>query len=1054
MVMHEGAPNSAEAGAAENPELAAERQRIEEAVKGDVFKAIGKMKKKSELLDLSEDDIPGLPEEVINDLIAELDAFNPEEHEKMVELYTQKLMSMSLGAFFEVLDDFQKANNGIVELKGYSRAAIREFVEENLGEPGRAGAGSLFELVERLNNAQSIISSGKKPTGAGASAGTGAGTSAGANPPKPTGAGDTAQPKPATAEPQPAAGTANKPAEPAPSAAKKPEAGSDAFAKKYPGFADLPKAEQDVIRALDGDSTIFDISLSGQVKGGWKQGEVNGKSKTEMIKYFIELAQAGIGVDGLRAEIDELRERAQLRRDIEKMARDDHDIEKIAKGGANPIVVGEKSKVGFADLTIAQLRQIRDYMVARDIKDADEKSAKKGLFGKKKGEDVETGAEGLKKRKQALLDKFASEIFEKRGLDALPDGFLENVTGAYDKETALTWLGKDVENGATSVEEFKGMLDRISYRITRIEKIRKIGNDGELKELTRIAKELGIIKDTVAEFPLDSFAHGLSTEKLNELLEKAEAIGKKSIGKRWNEFWQKRKEGRESPLAENSHESAVRKRHAVRGSVTLKTVAFMAAGVMALSAVGLLSSDSAPRKQMQAGSPFTMISQAPDNVVGPEDDSFVGPIMEEGATAEEESDGGAKVAEAAEDEESGYEWDARHGDDARGLWADAEGLGANPDKPENHERNLVGQSEFARHTREALATPEGQIDFKEHLASVASREAVVLEQMADYAQRHGDLGFLPESIRGLQGEELENAINENRNGCYDELMQNLLERLADAEISVTTLEPGTYTNYYAHMINPDAPVTKNNLELENCNTFENGAEVFNIEFSDGTVWQMKNGCIQLVFRADKPGNPDVPDEPGEPTPETSIDVPDEPGIPDVPDEPGEPTPETSIDVPDKPDIPDVPDEPTPETTVDVPDEPGEPTPETTIDVPDEPGEPTPETTIEYEDAKNPEELAAGQDDHVISVDTGAQIAENPNQHNWSSDTATRVEFVPSPESVAADQVLNQINYSDETGAQLAAEAEANRQAQEQANQARSGEEADSLDLTGLGGSGF
>lgn len=382
-------------------------------------------------------------------------------------------------------------------------------------------------------------------------------------------------------------------------------------------------------------------------------------------------------------------------------------------------------------------------------------------------------------------------------------------------------------------------------------------------------------------------------------------------------------------------------------------------------------------------------------------------------------------------------WDAAHGGDARGLWASLSGEGSNSDKEGPHD--LVAASEFAEYLQEGkLDTEEGQQEFKDHLVDVASREGVIMEQMADYAQKHGDLDFLPESIRGLKGEELEDAIKENRGGCYDELVKNLQEKLASGKVSVDKLQPGTYTNYYAKMTNPNELATIDNLELENTTTWENGSPVFRLTFADGSVWLLKGKCIQLVemITTDETTTttttPVVATTPGETTTTTTTTT----STTETSTTPLTSTTTTTSTTPTTTTTS------TPTTTETMPAS----TTTTTSTTP----ETTTTTTTTPDNSKHEEALAAGQGTDVRPVEEGPKIDEDVAQEPYVYNFTTPV----SPEAQNADQTFIEYNFADEMGEEAARRREAAAQQQRAVDAQRGNEDAAPMDLDTLGGSGF
>jgi hypothetical protein len=356
------------------------------------------------------------------------------------------------------------------------------------------------------------------------------------------------------------------------------------------------------------------------------------------------------------------------------------------------------------------------------------------------------------------------------------------------------------------------------------------------------------------------------------------------------------------------------------------------------------------------------------------------------------------TGESAEAEEG--PWDAATGNDARGLFADEnDPTRVNPDKLGEH--NLVDDEEFAN---EDLSTEQGVKNFKEHFVKVNERQAVNMAMFADYMQLHGGDKYIPDSLKGLSGEALEDAIVENKDGCYDDLCKSYEDFVNNAKVRKGSLEAGKYTNYYAKQINPDQIMTKDNIELYSTTTFEkDGTPVFVFEDSDGLIYTVKQVCAQAILEIT--GNPVNP-----PTETTTP----------PPTETTTPPPETTT--------------PPPETTTPPPTETTTPPPETTT--------PPPETTTpppSYDDSKDESGLARGQGGFVNPTEAGAREAENMSQQDY--DPAHNTPETPSAESQRANQ--DQAGDVNDT-AQGAAERQQRQEAaaqQEQINQERNNDQA-------------
>ena len=361
---------------------------------------------------------------------------------------------------------------------------------------------------------------------------------------------------------------------------------------------------------------------------------------------------------------------------------------------------------------------------------------------------------------------------------------------------------------------------------------------------------------------------------------------------------------------------------------------------------------------------------------------------------------GDVASDTAEENES--IWDAADGNDARGLFANEAGDGINQDKTGEH--NLVDDEEFAN---EDLSTEAGTKKFKEHFIKVNERQAVNMAMFADYMSIHGGQKYIPESIRDLTGEELEDAIVENRDGCYAELCKSYEDFINNAKVRKGSLEAGKYLNYYATQVNPDAPLTKDNIELiRQFTTFEaEGTPCFVFEDENGLVYTVKQECAQGVLEIT--GNPVTP--PGAPS--------------DTPVTPTNP-PSTPVTPPNTPTNP-------PSTPVTPPKTPTNP-PSTPVTPPN-----TPKNSPD--DSKKEDELARGQGGYVTPVEQGEREVEDTTQQDYNP--AYTVEEMPSSESLVANQdQAGDVNDTEAGAAQRQAREEAAAE-QEQINQERNNDQA-------------
>lgn len=611
-----------------------------------------------------------------------------------------------------------------------------------------------------------------------------------------------------------------------------------------------------------------------------------------------------------------------------------------------------------------------------------------GGNGNGSGENGENGADALEAKKkerikQIIDNLFGSEDKVRPGVIAFGDGAAFDDPSAWldrsqVEEELWIWLSvfKEEDRFNTYADKAEEGLKR------RKEIIDDINSRFSVKQIKKVLKEDNLTTYT-----------DLDLSELEQLVTKLE------------------KEG-------NSPE---RKKKKKRGNLLTKVGALFATALIMVTQNGCSKEDV---KKAPTG-PDTQIVET----VEYDDANSDMPDLE---AAEVERDvGGAETQEGT--------WDAAHGGDARGLWASLSGENDNPDKEGPHD--LVAASEFADYLQEGkLDTEEGQQEFKDHLVDVASREGVIMEQMADYAQKHGDLDFLPESIRGLKGEELEDAIKENRGGCYDELVKNLQEKLASGKVSVDKLQPGMYTNYYAKMTNPNELATIDNLELETTTTWENGSPVFRLSFADGSVWLLKGKCIQLVELIPSEEvvvtttTPIVVTMPGETTTTTTTTSTTEtsttPVTSTTPATTTTTTPTTTETTPATTTAPTT-TETMPATTT---------TPETT----------TTPTTTTADNSKHEEALAAGQGTDVRPVEEGARIDEDATQEPYVYNFTAPV----SPEAQNADQTFIEYNFADEMGEEAARRREAAAQEQQAIDAQRGREDAAPVDLDTLGGSGF
>ena len=374
---------------------------------------------------------------------------------------------------------------------------------------------------------------------------------------------------------------------------------------------------------------------------------------------------------------------------------------------------------------------------------------------------------------------------------------------------------------------------------------------------------------------------------------------------------------------------------------------------------------------------------------------LVGDVADNGST-------GDVADNTAEENES--IWNAADGNDARGLFANEAGDGINQDKTGEH--NLVDDEEFAN---EDLSTEAGIKRFKEHFIKVNERQAVNMAMFADYMSIHGGQKYIPESIRNLTDEELEDAIIENKDGCYAELCKSYEDFINNAKVRKGSLEAGKYLNYYATQVNPDAPLTKDNIELiRQFITFEaEGTPCFVFEDANGLVYTVKQECAQGVLEIT--GNPVTP-----------------PKIETLP--PSDNTPPDDNENPPS-------DEETPPDDEETPPDDDETPPDDEKTPPDD--EETPPSTPD--DSKKEEDLAAGQGGHVTPTEAGAQEAENHDQQDY--DPAHPVVEAPSAESQTANQdQADDVNDTEAGAAQRKAREEAAAE-QERINQERNNDQA-------------
>lgn len=601
--------------------------------------------------------------------------------------------------------------------------------------------------------------------------------------------------------------------------------------------------------------------------------------------------------------------------------------------------------------------------------------------GNGSGENGENGADALEAKKKEYIKQVIDNVFGDED-KVRPGVFYPNDAPAFDDPSA--WM--DRSQAEEDLWDYVSGLNEEDFNALAP------GHEGMLKWRKRV------IDDMNSRFSVDQIKKVLKEDNLTtytdlEILKLEQLVAKLE---------------KEDDPSGTGHEdegnSPEKKKKKKWGKLATRIGAFFTATLMA---VGLAGASRQNAKQKVPTAPSMQIVEA---------------VEYEDANA---SISGLEAAEADRDVESAEAqegtWDAAHGGDARGLWASLSGEGSNSDKEGPHD--LVAASEFAEYLQEGkLDTEEGQQEFKDHLVDVASREGVIMEQMADYTQKHGDLDFLPESIRGLKGEELEDAIKENRGGCYDELVKNLQEKLASGKVSVDKLQPGTYTNYYAKMTNPNELATIDNLELENTTTWENGSPVFRLTFADGSVWLLKGKCIQLVemITTDETTTttttPVVTTTPGETTTTTTATS----------------TTETSTTTTTS----------TPTTTETMP---ASTTTTTTTTTPE-----TTTTTTTTDNSKHEEALAAGQGTDVRPVEEGPKIDEDTTQEPYVYNFTAPV----SPEAQNADQTFIEYNFADEMGEEAARRREAAAQEQRAVDAQRGNEDAVSLNLDTLGGSGF
>ena len=369
-----------------------------------------------------------------------------------------------------------------------------------------------------------------------------------------------------------------------------------------------------------------------------------------------------------------------------------------------------------------------------------------------------------------------------------------------------------------------------------------------------------------------------------------------------------------------------------------------------------------------------------------------------------------------------------------GLFADENGENSNPEK--TGQLNIAPPTVLEKFKAEgALDTEEGQKEFKDTLSESWKNQAGSIAMVARALKAQGDDALLPDSLKGMSGEQMERAIVSNENGAYDDMCGVLDKIMDNSTVEATTLN-GNYHNFYMTEYDISKPATKDNIDLVACEKVENGSDAYVISGNvDDVDVQMivKGECTQIVYVTRIPEIIYVvPPEEDTPTytttttsstPETTTTTTTS-STPETTTTTTSSTPETTTTTTSS----------TPETTTTTTSTTPETTTTTTSTTPE-----TTTTTTTQDVSKHEDALREGQGGNVTPVQEGTRVTENMSQVD--QDGTTHTEAVNPAAQQANDEHAGDVNRTQQDQA-LQQQREQNRQEQQTIDAQRSTEAAD------------
>ncbi|MBR6811664.1 hypothetical protein IKM56_04510 [Candidatus Saccharibacteria bacterium] len=361
-----------------------------------------------------------------------------------------------------------------------------------------------------------------------------------------------------------------------------------------------------------------------------------------------------------------------------------------------------------------------------------------------------------------------------------------------------------------------------------------------------------------------------------------------------------------------------------------------------------------------------------------------------------------------------------------GLFADENGENSNPEK--NGAYNIAPASVLEKFRAEgSLDTEEGQKEFKDTLSESWKDQAGSIAMVARAMSAQGGSELLPDSLKGMSGEQMEAAIVKNENGAYDDMCKVLDQIMENSTVEKTTLN-GTYHNFYMVEYDANKPATKDNIDLVACEKNEVNTPAYEISGTIGDVdlvLLVKDECTQIVYKERIPDIPYITTTTTQPPSETTTTT----TTTTTPTETTTTTPTETTTTPTETTT-----TPTETTTT--------PTQTTTTQT-----ETTPVTTTTTQDvAKHEDALAQGQGGNVTPVQEGTRVTENINQVDLNGTTTTEA-VSPQAQNANGDHA-GDVNRTPEDAARQQQQ-EAAHQEQNDVNNQRGQETAAPVDTRGI-----